>query len=232
MAPSTPSTPDSGPAKKPGARKSPARKPAAKAAAAKAQPKKADAVVTPDSQQPVIATPDPEPAASTTAEVPTPEPTPAGTAGSDAKQPAARGSILDSVRANAVGPLAVGLVVAIAVGLLLSVLVPSDPNLLAMIILGTLLAAAVGFAVRLVSLGGGLRNQIEAFVMTVVGVHVMSVTGALGGDFPLLARFGVSGPGFDDAFLASLAVPPVSSGGLIAGAVAAIIVGWRSHSRV
>ena len=210
MAPSTPSTPDSGPAKKPAARKSSTRKSAAQAAAAKP----------PTAEQPVVAAPD---------SGPVPETAKADSVAAErevAHDPERRGSILDAVRANPMGPATVGLAVAIGVGLLLSVLVPSDPNVLAMTILGVLLASAIGFSMRYLSVLHNVARQIEALVVTVIGVHVMSVTGALGIDIPFLSQFGVSGPGFNEALLAALATPPVSTGGLIAGVVAAIIVGW------
>ncbi|WP_084038326.1 hypothetical protein [Demequina sp. NBRC 110053] len=139
-------------------------------------------------------------------------------------------SFLDSVRANAVGPLTAGLVVAILVALLLSVLVPGKPSVLAMIILGALLAAAVGFSMRYLSDAGGLRRQAEAFIAAVIGVHVMSITGLVSGDLPALELIGAEGPSFNDALLAALATPPVSTGGLLAGLSAAIIVGWGARS--
>ena len=218
MAPSTPSTPDSGPEKKAAARKSPTRKSAAKAASA--QPNTADAPVTPAAEEPVVVAPD---------SGPLPE-----TAAADVEQtraaqeqgPQGRGSVLDGVRANRVGPPAVGLAVALGIGLLLSVLVPSDPNALALSILGVLLAAAVGFSMRYLSVLRNVARQFEALVLTAVGVHVMAITGAMSVDIPMLSQFGVSGPGFNEAFLTALAIPPVSTGGLIAGIVAAIIVGW------
>lgn len=212
MAPSTPSTPDSGPAKKAGARKSPTRKTTAQAA----------------SGQPTTAESEPTPTVAPDSG-PVPETAKADAAAAErelARDPEGRGSVLDGVRANPTGPAAVGLVVSLGIGLLLSVLVPSDPNALALTILGALLAAAVGFTMRYLSVLRNVARQFEALVITVIGVHVMAVTGAMSVDIPLLSQFGVSGPGFNEAFLAALAVPPVSSGGLIAGIVAAIIVGW------
>lgn len=233
MAPSTPNTPESGPAKKPAARKGPARKPAAKAAA---KPKAADAAVTSAAEQPVGATPEVEPAPTVAPDSgPVPETANADPAAAErdiARAPEQRGSILDGVRANPMGPAAVGLVVAIGIGLLLSVLVPSDPNTLALVILGALLSAAVGFSMRYLSVLRNVARQFEALVITIIGVHVMSVTGALNMDLPVLSGLGMSGPGFNEALLAALATPPVSTGGLIAGVVAAIIVGWgRGNSR-
>ena len=232
MASDTSNSPETGPAKKPAARKTPARKPAAKAAA---KPKTADAPAAAKAQQPVVATPDPEPAPTVAPDSgPVPETASADAVAAEqeaARHPERRGSILDGVRANPTGPAAAGLAVAIGIGLLLSVLVPSDPNVLAMVILGTLLAAAVGFTVRYLSVLRNVARQFEALVATVLGVHVMSVTGALNTDLPVLSQLGVSGPGFNESLLAALATPPVSTGGLIAGAVAAIIVGWGSADR-
>ena len=219
MASATPSTPESGPAKKPVARKTPARKPAAKAAAAAEQPT-TDAAVTSAAEQPVVAAPDSGPVPETA------KADAAAAAREVARDPERRGSIWDGVRANATGPAAVGLGVAIGIGLLLSVLVPSDPNVLALTILGALLAAAVGFTMRYLSVLRNVARQFEALVITVIGVHVMAVTGALSVELPFLSQLGMSGPGFNEALLGALAIPPVSTGGLIAGIVAAIIVGW------
>ena len=198
------------PARKPSAKKAGARKPAAASAPA----------TTPDStasapEAPAASAPAPAPAA------PAPEATP---------PVRHERSFLDRVRANRVGPVTAGLAVAIIVGLLLSVLVPGDPNLLAMVILGTLLSAAVGFTVRYLATGASLLLQAETFLVTVVGVHLMGVTGLVGGELPLLSQLGVDGPGFDEGLLAALATPPVSTGGLLAGVVSAIIVGWGERS--
>lgn len=165
----------------------------------------------------VVATPDPEPAPASAGETASPS---KGAGSGNGR------SVLDGVRDNSMGPLAAGLLVALAVGLLLSVLVPNDPNLLAFAILGTLVSAAVGFTVRLLSHERGLRRQVETFVVTVIGVHVMSVTGAVGGEIPLLSQFGVDGPGFNEALIVALATPAVSSGAVLAGLTALIIVGW------
>jgi hypothetical protein len=202
------------PARKSDAKKAPARKAAPASAtaapAASASDTTASAAEAPQASAPV------PPAA-----VPVP--------GSEHPAPHRR-SFLEGVRANRVGPVTAGLLVAIVVGLLLSVLVPGDPNLLAMVILGTLLSAAVGFTVRYLATGASLLLQAEAFLVTVIGVHLMGVTGLVSGDIPLLSELGVDGPGFNEALLASLATPPVSTGGLLAGVVAAIIVGWGERT--
>ncbi|WP_084124306.1 hypothetical protein [Demequina sp. NBRC 110054] len=142
--------------------------------------------------------------------------------------PGAPRSILDRWRQNRMGALAAGLIVAVAVGLLLSVLVPSDPNLLAYVLLGLLVTAAVGATVRYLSPERGLLDQAAAFVAAALGVHLMIVTGAVNsaGSGLLEDVLGVSGPGFDDALMAALGLPMVSTGVLLSGVVAAIIVGW------
>lgn len=138
----------------------------------------------------------------------------------------ANGSALESLRRNPVGTLLGGLVVALAVGLLLSVLVPEEPNVLALILLGLFEAAAVGFAVRALAADRGLVTQVVALILTVLGVHVMVVTGMAGGGPLGAAGFGGGGVGFGDSLLVALATPAASAGGVIAGLVAVVIVGW------
>lgn len=179
-------------------------------------------------------------------DVPESEPTVAATVSTDlpaaaAPAPAAPAadlppSFLERLRRNRVGALAAGLVVAVVVGLLLAVLVPAEPNLYASLVLGALLAAAVGFTVRYLSVCRGLRAQATGFVATVLGVHLMITTGTANavmgrGQAPLRELLGAQVPGFDDALLAALAIPAVSTGGVVAGLVAMVIVGWgaRGH---
>jgi len=142
-------------------------------------------------------------------------------------------SVLDRVRANRVGPPAVALGVAISVGLLLSVLVPKQANVLALILLGTIVAAAVGFTVRFLSSRHGLGSQVVAFVSTIIGVHLMSVTGSLNGTGGgrIAGVLPLPQIGWDEALLAALASPLISTGGIIAGLVAALIAGFgpRHH---
>lgn len=138
-------------------------------------------------------------------------------------------SVLESLRHNQVGGLFSGLTIAVAVGLLLSVLVPDEPNLLALTLLGLLMAAAVGFTVRATSLHRGVLSQAAALVATVIGVHLMTVTGAVGGVLPGLPG-GVGGDiNFDDAAVVALATPAVAVGPVLAGLIAVIIVGWGAH---
>jgi len=142
-------------------------------------------------------------------------------------------SILDRVRANRMGAFTVGLAVSLLVGLLLSTLVPSKANVLALLLLGTLVAAAAGFTVRYLTHCRGMKTQAIAFVVAVLGVHIMAVTGSVNGAG--LGQIGgllaAGSPGFGDALLIALALPAVSTGAVIAGFVAAIIAGWgKRHS--
>lgn len=140
-------------------------------------------------------------------------------------------SVLESLRHNQVGGLFSGLTIAVAVGLLLSVLVPDEPNLLALTLLGLLMAAAVGFTVRATSLHRGITSQAVALVATVIGVHLMTVTGAVGGELPGLPG-GVGGDiTFNDAAVVALATPAISVGPVLAGLIAVIIVGWGAATR-
>ncbi len=137
-------------------------------------------------------------------------------------------SYLDRVRLNRMGPLAAALIIGGLVGLVLSMLVPSPMNVWALMLLGTLVAAAVGFSVRYLSYSGSWRAQVPAFLGTVLGVHLMAVTGTISGlgfdNLPAMLK--ISGPGFDDALLGAMAMPAVSTGTVLAGLIAAIIVGW------
>ncbi|GIG55329.1 hypothetical protein [Demequina activiva] len=198
-------------------RKSPVRKPAATKAPATRRPAAANAAAPASASAQDVAPP-----ADAASDAPAAEPP----ASAPAVEPSHSRSILDRVRENRVGPVTAGLIVALVVGLLLSVLVASEPSVLAMTILGALLAAAVGFAVRYLATGPSLLLQAETFLVTVIGIHLMGVTGMVGGDIPLLSELGAQGPGFNEALLVALATPPVSTGGLFAGVVAAIIVGW------
>jgi len=232
---------EDGPAKKPAARKPAAKKPAAKRPAVRKPATSARAAAQSDAAQSDAAQPSVEaaPAAQSAAAesardegvtASAPAAAPAAPASTPPAPPAPGStSALDRVRANRMGSLTAGLVVAVVIGLLLSVLVPNEPSLLAIVILGTLLSAAVGFTVRYLATCRGPRRQAEAFVATALGVHLMTVTGVVGGEIPLLAQLGAEGPGFDDAVLAALATPPVSMGGLLAGLTAAIIVGWGAR---
>ncbi|MGC4175618.1 hypothetical protein [Demequina sp.] len=172
------------------------------------------------------------PANQTPDPTPEPEPTPVRAAA----EPAAADpvvylpapSILDRVRANQMGPLAAALVVGGLVGLLLSMLVPNPSNVWALMLLATLVAAAVGFAVRYLSFTRDWRAWVPAFLGTVLGVHVMAVTGTISGisfdNLPDMLK--LNGPGFDDALLGAFVTPAVSMGTILAGLVAVIVTGW------
>lgn len=152
-------------------------------------------------------------------------------------------SVLERLRRNRMGAVLGGLIVAIAVALLLSVLVPDSNLLLALALLGLAEAFAVGFTVRYLTDGRGWTTQATAFVLAAIGVHVMVTTGmvnqAIGNVGSLLGGVlgkdsgAASGLGWDDAVVAALATPSVSTGAVVCGLIAAIIAGWgpRSEAR-
>ncbi len=142
-------------------------------------------------------------------------------------------SYLDRVRGNQMGPLTAALLVGILVGLLLSLLVPSPANVWALILLGVLLSAAVGFSVRYLSVSRDWRAWLPAFLGAVIGTHIMAVTGTVNSADVGKARglLDLGGVGFDDALLASLATPAVSVGCVLAGLVAVIIAGWSVRTQ-
>ncbi|NYI40730.1 hypothetical protein [Demequina lutea] len=145
-------------------------------------------------------------------------------------------SVLERLRRNRMGAMLGGLVVAIAVALLLSVLVPNSNLLLALTLLGLAEAFAVGFTVRYLSGCRGLRHQVTAFVLAAIGVHVLATTGLVNQKFGDLSGIlssvlsgakGIGGGlGWDDAVMSALATPAVSTGAILCGLVAAIIAGW------
>ena len=169
--------------------------------------------------------PEPQPAASVAPTAPV-EPAADSASAAPEAHTAPRASFLESVRRNRMGVLTAALVVALVFGLLLSVLVPNKPGALAMLLLGTLLAVAVGSTVRYLSQARGLVTQVVAFVATTIGVHVMAVTGVASGSIPALEQLGVGGPSFNDALVIAFAIPAISTGGVVAGLVAVIIAGW------
>ena len=141
---------------------------------------------------------------------------------------------IDDVRDNRMGGLTAGLVVAAVLAPLLAVLVPDTQALLGLGLLGTALAVAVGFAVRFFSGSHDLTTQVAAFVVTVLGVHIVGTTGSIHtklADLGALTELlGSAGLGFDDALLASLSTPALSTGGVITGLIAAIIAGWGKRA--
>ena len=148
-------------------------------------------------------------------------------------------SVLERLRRNRMGAVLGGLVVAIALALLLSVLVPNSNLLLALTLLGLAEAFAVGFTVRYLSGCRGLRHQVTAFVLATIGVHVLATTGLvnqkLGEVSGLLSSVfsgakGIGGGlGWDDAVMSALAMPAISTGAILCGLVAAIIAGWGAR---
>jgi len=145
-------------------------------------------------------------------------------------------SVLERLRRNRMGAVLGGLVVAIALALLLSVLVPDSNLLLALTLLGLAEAFAVGFTVRYLSGCRGLRHQVTAFALATIGVHVLATTGMVNqklGDLSgllssvLTGSKGIGGGlGWDDAVMSALATPAISTGAILCGLVAAIIAGW------
>ena len=145
-------------------------------------------------------------------------------------------SVLERLRRNRMGAVLGGLVVAIALALLLSVLVPDSNLLLALTLLGLAEAFAVGFTVRYLSGCRGLRHQVTAFVLATIGVHVLATTGMVNQKFgdlggllssALTGSKGIGGGlGWDDAVMSALATPAISTGAVLCGLVAAIIAGW------
>ena len=206
----------------------------AKASAAKATPAKASAAKAAPMTAAVPAAPavPAVPAAPATQVVAPPAPVeyapPAPPAG-----PAAP-SVLERLRRNQMGALLGALVVALALGLLLSLIVPDSQLLLALVIFGVAEAAAVGFTVRYLTVLRGLSTQLTAFVAAAIGVHLLATTGVvyqkIGDVDQLLGGFGMPGAdtglGYDDSLLVGLWTPTVSTGAILAGLVAAIIAGW------
>lgn len=146
-------------------------------------------------------------------------------------------SVLGRLRSNRMGAVLGGLIVALVLGALLSVLVPDSQLLLALALLGLAEAAAVGFTVRYLSERRGLTTQVTAFVLTAIGVHTLATTGIVNQQLGsltelvgLLGRGLGSGIGWDDAFVGAMATPALSTGAVVSGLIAAIIAGWGPRS--
>jgi len=149
-------------------------------------------------------------------------------------------SVLERLRRNRMGAVLGGLVVAMVVGLLLSIFVPDSNLLLALAVLGLAEAFAVGFTVRYLSECRGRATQLTAFVLAALGVHVLVTTGMvnqaigdLGSVVGGLLNQGAGAPaglGWDDAVISALATPAISTGTVVCGLVAAIIAGWGLRS--
>lgn len=168
----------------------------------------------------------------------TPEPEPTAESAATPPPPAQQSpSVLGRLRSNRMGAVLGGLIVALLLGALLSVLVPDSQLLLALALLGLAEAAAVGFTVRYLSECRGLKTQLTAFVLTAVGVHVLATTGIVNQQIgsltdlagPLGRGLG-SGIGWDDALVGAMATPAVSTGAVVCGLIAAIIAGWGPRS--
>jgi hypothetical protein len=117
-------------------------------------------------------------------------------------------SFIDVLRRNRVGNLVVGLIVMFAAALLLSAAVPNDLNIVIKILLILLLAAAVGFAVRVTSPDQGVGTLVTAGILAAVGTPILFVTGSNTGSFgaALLASFDSTYLVVDAALAALVAV--------------------------
>lgn len=147
---------------------------------------------------------------------------------------------------NRMGAVLGGLIVSLALGLLLSIFVPDENVLLALVVLGLAEAMAVGFTVRYLTDCRGWSTQLTALVLTTIGIHVMVTTGTINqyfsgvnsmmSDVSSLMGDGYgassqSGPGWDEAVIGALYTPAISAGALLGGIVAAIIAGWGIRTR-
>ena len=122
-------------------------------------------------------------------------------------------SFLEVLRRNRVGNLVAGLVVMFAAALLLSAAVPSDLNIVIEILLILLLAAAVGFTVRVTSPDQGAGTLVTAAILAAVGTPILFVTG--------------SDPGsFGAAMLGSFNSSYLQVAAALAAIVAVICAGW------
>lgn len=122
-------------------------------------------------------------------------------------------SFIEVLRRNRVGNLVSGLIVMFAAALLLSAAVPNDLNIVIEILLILLLAAAVGFTVRVTSPDQGAGTLVKAAILAAVGTSILFVTG--------------SDPGsFGAALLASFASSYLRVAAALAAIVAVICVGW------
>jgi len=122
-------------------------------------------------------------------------------------------SFLEVLRRNRVGNLVAGLVVMFAAALLLSAAVPNDLNIVIEILLILLLAAAVGFTVRVTSPDQGAGTLVVAAILAAVGTPILFVTG-------------VSPGSFGAAMLASFQSGFVAVAAALAAIVAVICAGW------
>lgn len=122
-------------------------------------------------------------------------------------------SFLEVLRRNRVGNLVSGLIVMFAAALLLSAAVPSDLNIVIEILLILLLAAAVGFTVRVTSPDQRVGTLVTAGILAALGTPILFVTG--------------SDPGsFGAALLASFSSDYLQVAAALAAIVAVICAGW------
>ena len=122
-------------------------------------------------------------------------------------------SFLDVLRRNRVGALVSGLVVMFAAALLLSAAVPDDLNVVIALLLVTLLAAAVGFSVRVTAPDQGAWTLVTAGVLAGIGT-------------PIMIETGLSAASFGDALLGSFMSEYLFVAAALAAIIAVICAGW------
>ena len=135
-------------------------------------------------------------------------------------------SFLDALRRNRVGALLSGLVVMIAAALVLSAAVPSDLNTAIAVLLIVLLAAAVGFAIKVSSPAPDAPTLLAAGALAAIGVPLMFGAGGAVAAASAPAAVGASAPSFDQLVLASLQGGYLTVGSAIAAVVAIVVAGW------
>jgi hypothetical protein len=139
-------------------------------------------------------------------------------------------SFLDALRKNRAGALLSGLIVMIAAALVLSAAVPSDLNTAIAVLLILLLAAAVGFAVKVTSAKVDAATLLTAGGLAAVGVPLLFGAGGAG---YLAQSLGLSGAdlSFDQSILMSLQGGFITVGSAIAAVVAIVIAAWGQRSK-
>jgi hypothetical protein len=130
-------------------------------------------------------------------------------------QPAQTISFFDALRRNRVGALISGLVVMLAVALLLSAAVPDDLNIVIALLLISLLAAAIGFTVRVTS-----PDQKAATLWTAAGLA------ALGTPIMFMNVNVAPDTSFGDALLTSFHDSYFYVSSALAAIIAIICAGW------
>ncbi len=122
-------------------------------------------------------------------------------------------SFLDVLRRNRVGGLLSGLIVMLAAALILSAAVPDDLNVVIALLLITLLAAAIGFAVRVTSANQGAGTLLVAGTLAGLGTPIMFGTGS-------------SEASFGDALLGSMYEGFFFVAAALAAVISVICAGW------